>query len=77
MDSETVNVLKIEAHETDIPAMYIRSVRELTDYEATLGYFLGLENEECWLTPGLKVTITVVAMSREELASLPDYEEVI
>lgn len=64
---------KIEAE--GYPPMFVKSVMDFGDTEATLGAFLCLPGEEDdVLTPGWQVTITAVEITQEELDAMPEWK---
>lgn len=70
-----INVFKVESPMiTDFRALYLKTIHEMHDFEATIGMFLCLPGEEQDLEPGHQVIISVIEMSEEEYDALPGWE---
>lgn len=70
-----MNVFKIESPtDPSLSPLYCRTIKEMEEFEATIGMYLCLSGEEAWLKPGTQVTITVVEMTEEEFEALPEFE---
>lgn len=70
-----MNVFKIESPtDESLSPLFCKTITEMHDFEATIGMYLCLPGEEVDMKPGAQVTITVVEMSEEEFAALPEFE---
>lgn len=65
--------LTLKDHD-DYPPMYLHSIKDLQDYEATVGQFLGIADGQQDLEIGTTLLIEAVEMSDTELAALPSWE---
>lgn len=59
----------------ELPALFVRSVSDLSDIEATIGNFLCVPGDEQYLLPGIHLTVEAVEMSEEDFAALPSWED--
>ena len=70
-----MNVFEIKStSDPTLQPMICKSIKQMYDFEATVGMFLCLPEEEEWCKPGMSVTITLIEMSEEEFAALPEHE---